>query len=481
MKLPCRLSASWKVALAAVSFLGLANIAPGATFDATSSVFGDEWGVLRNDIFFGGAEALFGLSPANRTLLISAAAETKTRSEQYAITDADSSRDDHFSFASFLGSAFVSNRSGSGIAPNAPTATAYFFSGALDSLWSADSTWGPTASGFPNAQGDVALNLLSVSSNVFQDVVGGVTVGTIDHHPTSALNAGPGVNWLITTNNPITLDQDGAGPDTARIGNTQTVKINSLTIDGPGGLILADNLEITNLNTLGGVINIATNISGSAGNNVTVVGPGAVLLTHFTTFQGTTTITSGTLNAAAFGALGGTSSITVNSGGTLLLSSTTGNRINDGADIVLNGGEFNSGGLIEGTPSTPGMGALTLLSNSVIDLANGASLLAFANSSAEAWTGTLNIHNWTGTVGVGDGTDQLYFGSDATGLTGTQLSQILFFSDDGTTLLGSGMILSDGEVVPVPEPGTWAAAALAFGAIAFMQRRRFRGLLARRA
>jgi hypothetical protein len=267
MKLRSYLSASRKIALVALSVLGLANIVPGGTFSADTNpslrpIFGDEWGVLRNDIFFGGADALFGLSPAHRTLLISSGAETRTSSKQSALLAADSSRDDRFAFTPFLGSTFVSSRSGTGFAPNAPTATAYFFSGALDSLWSADATWGPTTSGFPNAQGDVALNLLSVSSNVFQDVGGGVTVGTIDHHPTSALNAGPGVNWLITTNNPITLNQDGAGLDTARISNTQTVKINSLTFDGPGGLILADNLEITNLNALGGVINIATNISG---------------------------------------------------------------------------------------------------------------------------------------------------------------------------------------------------------------------------
>jgi MYXO-CTERM domain-containing protein len=484
MKIHYRFLASWEGAVVAVC-LTLANIASGAPATAANpferSIFGDEWDVLGSDVFFGGVDALFGLSPAHRTLLISADAETKTNSEQSAVLATDSSRDARFSFTSLLGSTFTGSRSGSGFAPAAPTATAYFFSGALDSLWSADATWGPTTSGFPNAQGDVALNLLSVSSNVFQDVGGGVTVGTIDHHPTSALNAGPGVNWLITTNNPITLNQDGAGLDTARISNTQTVKINSLTIDGPGGLTLADNLEITNLNALGGVVNIATNISGLAGNNVTMVGPGAVLLTHFTTYQGTTTINSGTLHAGAFNALGGTSTITVNAGGTLLLSGTTANRINNSAGIVLNGGEFNSAGLIEGAASTPGMGALTLLSSSVIDLANGASLLAFANSSAETWTGTLSIHNWTGTVGVGNGTDQLYFGSDATGLTGTQLGQILFFSDDGTNLLGSGLILSDGEVVPVPEPSTWAAAALAFGAIAFLQRRRFRGLLARRS
>jgi autotransporter-associated beta strand protein len=379
---------------------------------------------------------------------------------------------------------FVSGRSistSSPIAPAAPTATAYYFSGALDSLWSADSTWGPTVAGFPNAQGDVAINILSVSSNVFQDVVGGVTVGTIDHHPTSAAHAGPGVNWLITTNNPITLNQDGAGADTARIGNTQTVKINSLTIDGPGGLILADNLEITNLNTLGGVVNIATNISGPAGHNVTIVGPGATLFTSATTYQGTTTINSGTLNAATFGALGGTSAITVNAGGTLLLSGNTGNRINDSADIILAGGRFDSAGLIEGAASTPGMGALTLLTNSIIDLANGASLLAFANSSAETWVGTLSIYNWTGTPGIGDGTDQIYFGSDATGLNSSQLGQILFYSDSGTNLLGSGLILSDGEVVAVPEVSTWMGAALALAAMLFTQRRRLRSLVAHHA
>jgi hypothetical protein len=81
---------------------------------------------------------------------------------------------------------------------------------------------------------------------------------------------------------------------------------------------------------------------------------------------------------------------------------------------------------------------------------------------------------------AGKGTDQLYFGTDSTGLTLPQLSQISFYSDSGTTFLGTGgfTIGMDGELGPVPEPSTWVAAALAFGYIGFTQRRRLRRLLA---
>jgi hypothetical protein len=68
-------------------------------------------------------------------------------------------------------------------------------------------------------------------------------------------------------------------------------------------------------------------------------------------------------------------------------------------------------------------------------------------------------------------------------LTPLQLTQISFYSDSGTTFLGAGFWGSDldGEVVPVPEPGTWIGAALALVAIGFTQRKRLRGLVASRA
>ena len=178
----------------------------------------------------------------------------------------------------------------------------------------------------------------------------------------------------------------------------------------------------------------------------------------------------------------------MNGGGTLLLANSSAtpskDRINDSAAVALNGGTFSTGGLSEhglaGGVVTQGVGALTLQDNSIIDLANGASILAFANSSAEAWNGTLSIYNWSGIPIIGHGTDQLFFGTDATGLTLAQLNSVSFYSDAGSTFLGSAVfaIGLDGEIVPtgfapVPEPSTWFGAGLACLTIAFSQRRRF--------
>jgi hypothetical protein len=155
-------------------------------------------------------------------------------------------------------------------------------------------------------------------------------------------------------------------------------------------------------------------------------------------------------------------------------------RIKDTATMSLNGGTFNTGGLSEhgaASNNTAGIGAVTLQNSSIIDLGNGASILAFANSSAQTWAGSLSIYNWSGIPTTGNGTDQIYFGSDITGLTPTQLSQITFFSDSGTTFLGVGAwgLDLDGEVVPiaVPEVSTWIGGALALLVVGYTQRRRF--------
>ncbi len=193
--------------------------------------------------------------------------------------------------------------------------------------------------------------------------------------------------------------------------------------------------------TLGSAI---TDTGGNT-NSVLKTGAGSTTLGVANTFTGTTTVDGGTLEAGVVNALGGTSGVIINTGGALLLSGA-GDRVNDAAGITLAGGTLRTGGLAET------VGALTLSANSIIDMGTGASILHFADSHLESWTGTLSVWNWSGNPAGGGGTDQLFFGGNNAGLRIDQLNQISFFSGPGTGFLGTGSILGSGEITPVPEP-----------------------------
>lgn len=105
--------------------------------------------------------------------------------------------------------------------------------------------------------------------------------------------------------------------------------------------------------------------------------------------------------------------------------------------------------------------------NSTFDLGSGASILHFADSAGASGK-LLTITDWSGLV-IGGGTDQIFFGSSASGLTSAQLSEIQF--DLGGGVFSAAMLLSNGELVPVPEPGTWAAGLLTAAALVYTQRR----------
>lgn len=281
--------------------------------------------------------------------------------------------------------------------------------------------------------------------------------------------------FTVTSNDSTVINNLDTGKTLTLAGNVFLSNTSGtghrLTIDGPGST------------SISGVI---ANFSGGAGANgqLTKSGSDTLTLSNSNTYTGTTTISTnvGTLNAGAAGALGGTFGVTVNSGGTLLLSNSgTNDRIKNTATMTLSGGTFNTAGLSEhgASNNTAGIGAVTLSANSVLDLATGASIIAFANSSTSTWTAatTLSIYNWSGTLVTGGGTDQVYFGNDATGLTSTQLAQIEFFSGSGTGDLGTATILSNGEIVPVPEPSTWVAGLLTLAAVGYTQRRRLAEIL----
>jgi len=255
-----------------------------------------------------------------------------------------------------------------------------------------------------------------------------------------------------------------------------------LTIQGPSSSVGSGvlNLVLTSSGNFNvessSALTISSAISGNFG--IAKTGDGTATLSGANTYGGTTTISNGTLvldnNNATSPRLANTSSIIVNSGGTLLLAQTgaaSTDRINNSATVTLNGGTFKTGGLSEG--SSVGVGALTLQANSYIDLGSGSSLIHFANSSAAAWVANkvLEIDNWSGSQG-GGGMDRLLFGTDSSGLTASQIAEVHFLNPSGFSAGTYGaVILATGEIVPVPEPSTWVAAAFAFAGLGFTQRK----------
>ena len=89
--------------------------------------------------------------------------------------------------------------------------------------------------------------------------------------------------------------------------------------------------------------------------------------------------------------------------------------------------------------------------SSSLNLPSGSCVLRFADSSGVPWAtgGLLMIQNWSGSLN-GGGSQQVFFGTSASGLTAQQLSQVQFINPAGLAPgTYSARILSDGEVVPI--------------------------------
>jgi autotransporter-associated beta strand protein len=210
-------------------------------------------------------------------------------------------------------------------------------------------------------------------------------------------------------------------------------------------------------------------ISGTGALNKT--GTGTMVLSQVNNYTGATNVNAGnlTLAASSGSALASTSSVTVNSGGTVLLGAS--NQINDVAPMTLAGGTFAKGDFSEGSDTTAGVGALTLAAaGSHIDFGTGTvGILSFASFNPGG--NLLTIDNWTGIPEtVGDSTtDRLIFNADQS----ANLGAFSFTGFGGATEinLGGGFF----EVVPVPEPSTWTAGVLVLGTVlyaGFKNRRR---------
>lgn len=262
----------------------------------------------------------------------------------------------------------------------------------------------------------------------------------------------------------------GAGLTATFAGTAGTVTMNGtvsahagLRFESAGYLLTSGTVDLAGANatantihTASGNTTINSKLDGSEG--LVKAGSGNLILGGNNTVEGTVTIAEGRLTANATGALGAADRIVIEEGGSLLIAASQ----SASGNLTLDGGKLE----ISGNGTTNSFGALTLSADSVIDLGQlaGARALYFAASELIAWTGTLSIWNWNGTnfygTSYGAGNRQVFFGSNATSLTASQLNQISFYSDSGTSFIGNAFLRPDGEIAVVPEPATLATALL---------------------
>lgn len=312
-----------------------------------------------------------------------------------------------------------------------------------------------TVEGYITGEGGLELGgggVLQVTGTT-NDYQGATTISNGTLRVSTLANSG--VASSIGIDNSIVLAGSNAVSAILQYTNTTDVAMNrdiTLTNNGGGTFDVADSSATVMLT------GSMANASGTT-NTFVKAGAGEIVLSNGSTAN----------NFAA-------TAIQVNAGALTLGAA---NQIGDGTDLILNGGTFRTGNASAGYAES--LGDLTLNASSTIDLgaAAGSRDLIFLDSSGVAWSGgaTLTVANWAGSVSGGT-RGRLFFGSNSSGLTGGpggQLTQITFSGySAGAQLLGTGELVPLNLTTAIPEPGTYATAALLFAAALWRHIRRRR-------
>lgn len=373
------------------------------------------------------------------------------------------------------------------------------------------------SSGLPR-QGDVTFSGSSTlrwlpenSDNISSRLVGGQVKILSGVTATFDVDAND-VTFTEAIVNQGTLRKDGAGTLTLMADNTSTyagaTEIRGGTLEFTSASALPNSGSITFIGTstpilkwsgnsldISSRVNVASGTTGTLDtgvNNVNFAGAiqasgvsiGNLTKTGLGTldiqgtangnFQGGVQVDAGALKVS--GSLSGAASVIIAAGATFELAGTGADRIPNAATVTAGVGNAGTPArfVINGVSET--MGKFTLTDDAVLDFgaSNANAELKFSDSSDVTWNGILSIHNWSGTLdGNGGGADRLFFGTDANGLTGDQLAQIFFYSNNGSALLGSATFAAsgDGEIVPVPEPASFLSLLGGAGILLSLRRR----------
>lgn len=312
------------------------------------------------------------------------------------------------------------------------------------------------------------VNLGSFQLTLSSSGANNITLGNIVSGPGSLIKTGTGSLTLSGANSYSAGTTLSAGTltiagDTAA--GSGSVALNSGTLQSSGTRTVANNVVLGG-GAIGGTDNLtlAGVVSGSSA--LTKNGSGTLRLASANSASGSVAINAGTLALGANGALGSVSSVTIAAGAALTLDSGGGNLVNDSASLTFAGGTLNANNRGET------FGALSLTGSSTLNLLDDATHadLTFGSFGTLAGGAVLTINGWAGGANLssipGGTSDRIFF---STVIPQQKLNSILFTGNAGG--LGAWQLPS-GEIIPVPEPATWALLGASLAAIPFMRRKR---------
>jgi len=219
----------------------------------------------------------------------------------------------------------------------------------------------------------------------------------------------------------------GQSGGTSRLGNISVEVASTFSVSG--GSIQSSNVSITGFGTPTSFSNLRSIFHQTGGSHIVqnqfVTGQGGIaqLEAGFLTVPNITVGPYGDFNLA----------------GAQVTNSTTFTIF--GQSLVRISGNY------------PRLGKLSVTSgNSMLDLQSGSTTIRFLDSHDTTWDSILVVTNWSGSTN-GGGTDQVFVGTSAQGLSAVQLAQIRFANPAGLPADNySARILATGEVVPVVRP-----------------------------